>query len=379
MIKQFIQSKKCTLLCSGPMSTNCIDSAIEISQEYKVPQVLIASRRQVDAKEFGGGYVENYSTQDYTQYLKNKKNSKIFLARDHGGPWQGEYEKINNLNVEQSMQIAKKSFEIDILSGFDFIHIDPSISIQNETLSLDTILKRLFELYGHTYEFAKMHDKNISFELGTEEQNGHTESIEQFEYFLNKVAIFCDTQKIKKPTFIVAQTGTKVMETENVGEFSKNKNPIATIKNIQHTLNLCNKYDVMLKEHNTDYLSNESLALRPIIGIHASNIAPEFGVVETKGFLYLLNTFGYKKEFDVFVDKAIASKKWEKWMLQNTQATEIDKAMICGHYIFADEQIKQMKQKVAKELLKQNVDLDEYLKTLVKQSMLRYMQLFKMI
>ena len=43
-----------------------------------------------------------------------------------------------------------------------------------------------------------------------------------------------------------------------------------------------------MKEHNTDYLSNDSLKWHPKLGIHAANVAPEFGVEETKAFIQLL-------------------------------------------------------------------------------------------
>lgn len=379
MIKDFIINKKATMLCSGPMSKNCIDASLELSQQFNVPQVLVASRRQIDSEEFGGGYVENFSTENFVNYVKNKNVKKIFLARDHGGPGQGEFEKIHNLDLHGSMQVAKKSFENDILSGLDFLHIDPSIPIQNETLTIDNILNRLFELYGHVNEYAQIHNKKIEIELGTEEQNGYTEDAEKFEYFLNKVMKFCDTNKIIKPTFIVAQTGTRVMETKNIGQFSAYNKPIDAIDTIIKTLQICEKYDVMLKEHNADYLSSESLSLRPLMGIHASNVAPEFGVIETKGLFYLLNTFGYKKELDLFIEVALSSEKWKKWMLKDSQTSNIEKAVICGHYIFANAQIKQMKEKISCELLHRNINVDEYLKTLVKQSMLRYMQLFKML
>ena len=143
MIREFIKAKKATMLCSGPMSKNCIDAAIELSNELSIPQILIASRRQIDSSEFGGGYVENFDTHSFANYVRSKKSDNIFIARDHGGPWQSLVEQNSNLNINDSMRSAKKSFETDILSGFDFIHIDPSIPIQNENLTIDQILSLL--------------------------------------------------------------------------------------------------------------------------------------------------------------------------------------------------------------------------------------------
>ena len=381
MIREFIKAKKATMLCSGPMSKNCIDASIELSNELSIPQILIASRRQIDSSEFGGGYVENFDTHSFANYVRSKKSDNIFIARDHGGPWQSLVEQNSNLNINDSMRSAKKSFETDILSGFDFIHIDPSIPIQNENLTIEQILSRLFELYGYTYECAKQNNRNIEFELGTEEQNGYAQDLEKFEYFLNEVQKFCIKNKVTKPTFVVAQTGTKVMEMQNIGIFGSNLNESKKISlNILFkTLEICNKFDVLLKEHNTDYLSDEALALRPIIGIHASNVAPEFGVIETKALLYILKMFGYDEEFNFFIQTALNSNKWKKWMLKNSKATDIDKAIICGHYIFANESIKNMRDKVSRELIVNNIDLDNYLKRIIKQAMTRYIRLFKMI
>lgn len=381
MIREFIKAKKATMLCSGPMSKNCIDAAIELSNELRIPQILIASRRQIDSSEFGGGYVENFDTHSFANYVRSKKSDNIFIARDHGGPWQSLVEQNSNLNVGDSMKSAKKSFETDILSGFDFIHIDPSIPIQNENLTIEQILSRLFELYGYIYEFAKQNNRNIEFELGTEEQNGYAQDLEKFEYFLNEVQKFCIKNKVTKPTFVVAQTGTKVMEMQNIGIFGSNLNESKKISlNILlKTLEICNKFDVLLKEHNTDYLSDEALALRPIIGIHASNVAPEFGVIETKALLYILKMFGYDEEFNFFIQTALSSNKWKKWMLKNSKATDIDKAIICGHYIFANKSIKNMRDKVSRELIVKNIDLDNYLKGIIKQAMTRYIRLFNMV
>ena len=42
-LKKLIRSKK-TLLGVGPMSKNCIDASIEITDKYNFPIMLIASR-----------------------------------------------------------------------------------------------------------------------------------------------------------------------------------------------------------------------------------------------------------------------------------------------------------------------------------------------
>ena len=48
------------------MSLNCVDASIELADQYNVPIILIASRRQIDSESFGGGYVNNWSTEKFS-------------------------------------------------------------------------------------------------------------------------------------------------------------------------------------------------------------------------------------------------------------------------------------------------------------------------
>ena len=54
------------------MSLNVVDSSIELADKYKSPIMLIASRRQIDSDEFGGGYVNNWTTKNFSNYVKKK-------------------------------------------------------------------------------------------------------------------------------------------------------------------------------------------------------------------------------------------------------------------------------------------------------------------
>ena len=184
-IKNTIRNKHCSLLCVGPMSKNCVDAAIEIANENNIPIILIASRRQIDSKEFGGGYVNNWATHEYAKYVrsKDKRNNIIFV--DHGGPWQSEVEKKANLDLREAMNSAKSSFKCDIDAGFQMIHIDPSIDI-HQTPSISEVIDRVFELYDFCYSYAKQNNKDIIFEIGTEEQTGSSNSQEEVEYILQR-------------------------------------------------------------------------------------------------------------------------------------------------------------------------------------------------
>lgn len=373
-LENFAQSHDKTLLCIGPLSCNLIDVSVEFANENKVPLVFVASRRQIECSELGGGYVNNWSTQQFVEYVQKKKSEYIFFERDHGGPWQGVYEVEKGLDVNESMKVAKKSYEVDIDSGFDILHIDPTIPINREVLKYETILSRLFELYGHISEYSASKNKKIFIELGTEEQNGSYTDLDKLEDFLNEVDKFAQKNKFTKPTFVVIQTGAKVVETRNIGMFERGTHHDRRhlIKNIKDSAAIADKYNLKIKEHNADYLSLDNLCLRPQIGIHAANIAPEFGHIETKSLIYLLSNFGNAYDYENYIEIVHASKKWEKWILPESNLKKSEKAILAGHYCSSDMRIEEIKNNLKKELKSKNIDMDIFIKKSLKSAIYKY-------
>ncbi len=381
-LQNFIKKRKCTLLGIGPMSINCVDATIELSSEFNIPLFLIASRRQIDSYELGGGYVNNWTTKQFADYVIDKdKKGNILLSRDHGGPWQNSKEIDDNLSLNRAMESAKKSFLDDIRSGFQVIHIDPSIDIHKKT-SVDEILERIYELYSFCYSQAQRLGKEILFEIGTEEQSGGTNSQEELKYVLNSMRIFCEKHNFPFPTFVVIQTGTKVKEMKNVGSLDS---PIRVLDQlpseiqIPKMIEICNEYSIMMKEHNADYLSDESLHWHPRLGIHASNVAPEFGVIETKNLLKILEENNLKNLSERFLELSFNSGKWKKWLLDISQTSDREKSIIAGHYIFSNGECKELKKEASQELSKKGINLENFLKDSIKKSIIRYLTHFRLI
>jgi tagatose-1,6-bisphosphate aldolase non-catalytic subunit AgaZ/GatZ len=381
-LKSFIEKRRCTLLGVGPMSINCVDATIELANEHEVPILMIASRRQVDSAEFGGGYVNNWTTESFAQYVTEKdKKGKILLARDHGGPWQSPTEIEANLGLKRAMDSAKSSYRADIAAGFQVLHIDPSVDIHGSP-DVDEVLDRVFELYEFCWSLAQQARQEIIFEVGTEEQSGSTNSQDELDYTLNAIKKFCTQNKIPQPTFVVIQCGTRVMEMRNVGSFDspiRIANEMPAEIQLPKMIEICNRHGIFMKEHNTDYLSDEGLQWHPRLGIHAANVAPEFGVAETNALVNVLEENGLAKLAERFLRIAYDSNKWGKWMLDNTTATDRDRSLIAGHYVFAKPDVKELKIEAAKELERKGVHLEEHLKQQVKQSILRYLSNFRLV
>jgi len=380
-LNNFLSKRKCTLLGVGPMSKNCIDASIEISNEHDVPLMLIASRRQIDSTQSGGGYVNNWTTEKFSEYVKtHDKNKNIILCRDHGGPWQNDYEKNDKLDLSEAMESAKKSFLTDIKSDFQIIHIDPTIDIHSK-ISMEQIFERVFNLYEYCNTVSKKLNKKIVFEISLGKEDGGFDSYEEIKHVISKMESFCSKMNFPLPYFLVVRTGNHVMELQNVGSFESiflDKKQTTYKTNLLKIIELCNKHQIRIKEHNTDYLSDKALQIHPEIGIHAANVAPEFAVVETRAFLSLLKKNQLEAELEKFIDISYSSKKWEKWMLDNSQLGKQEKAIISGHYIFGKNEFIELKNDVENKI-SLDVSLDSYLKTEIKKSLIRYLNLFSMI
>ena len=377
-LKNYRKNRNCTLLGVGPMSKNCIDATIELANEYCTPLMLIASRRQIDSEQFGGGYVENWTTEQFADYVIYKDTQKnIILARDHGGPWQNELEISNKLNLNDAMQSAKESYRADIDAGFQMLHIDPSVDIHANP-NIDQVLERVYELYEFCWTYSQQKKQDVIFEIGTEEQNGSNNTQEELEYTLECMRKFCKSNKLPYPSFIVIQAGTRVMEMRNVGSFDspiRVANELPPEIQIPRMISICNHYKIFMKEHNADYLSTDSLKWQPRLGIHAANIAPEFGVAESKAFIDLMENSNQNILLEEFLRISYDSKKWEKWMINATSASDKDRAIISGHYIFSTAECLELKSQARFHIK----DQDSQLKYKVKESIFRYMKAFNLV
>ena len=81
-----------------------------------------------------------------------------------------------------------------------------------------------------------------------------------------------------------------------------------------------------------------------------------------------------------FLEISFNSKKWKKWILPNSTTTEREKSIISGHYIFSNPDFIKIKKEASKELKnKTGIELDDYLKKEIKQSILRYLLNFRVV
>ena len=388
-----------TLLGIGPMSKNCVQATLELSKEDDYPVMFIASRNQVDADELGGGYVNGWNQFTFAQAVKEVADeiaydNQYYLCRDHGGPWQRDKERNDHLAVDEAMKLGKLSYKTDIEAGFDLLMIDPTKDPFEigKVIPLDTVIDRTVELIDYCEKVRKEAGlPEIGYEVGTEETNGGLTSTEKYETFITRLEVELTKRGLPMPTFIVGQTGTLTRKTEQVGTFN--------FKNAYDLAQMAKKYGVGLKEHNGDYLDDVTLLEHIPSEITATNVAPQYGTVETRAYLHLagveakLVQYGLvevaSKTRDVLLVHAIKSERWRKWMVGDQTKLTVDEIMkdeelseeildIAGHYTFNDEEVKAEIQKMYANLAKHHIDGNRYVIDSIKRPTRDYAECYNL-
>lgn len=388
-----------TLLGIGPMSKNCVQATLELSKEDDYPVMFIASRNQVDADELGGGYVNGWNQFTFAQAVKEVADeiaydNQYYLCRDHGGPWQRDKERNDHLAVDEAMKLGKLSYKTDIEAGFELLMIDPTKDPFEigKVIPLDTVIDRTVELIDYCEKVRKEAGlPEIGYEVGTEETNGGLTSTEKYETFITRLEVELTKRGLPMPTFIVGQTGTLTRKTEQVGTFN--------FKNAYDLAQMAKKYGVGLKEHNGDYLDDVTLLEHIPSEITATNVAPQYGTVETRAYLHLagveakLVQYGLVEEAsktrDVLLVHAIKSERWRKWMVGDQTKLTVDEIMkdeelseeildIAGHYTFNDEEVKAEIQKMYANLAKHHIDGNRYVIDSIKRPIRDYAECYNL-
>jgi hypothetical protein len=137
--------------------------------------------------------------------------------------------------------------------------------------------------------------------------------------------------------FFVCQTGSLVKEINQVGKFNKDF--------MQLVRQLADVYRLNLKEHNADYIDAASIKQRRGL-IDAVNIAPQYGVLQTKITIQKAATYGI--DYTDFLDESYKSGKWRRWLHLSDEGNKLLCAIIAGHYVFRSDAYKKLYEKISR-------------------------------
>lgn len=295
----------------GPMSLLINETLANYAKDKQRPLMFIASRNQVDADS---GYVMN--TRQLAEQLNPLRSEYLMLCRDHCGPYFLDIEK--TLSQRAAIEATKRTIAGDIENGFDLIHIDTSRC------------EDAYHVADELFNFCLNLNPDIKFEFGTEENVGVAAGVKKYQQDVKFASQFPNMQ------FVVAQTGSLTMEDRQVGSFD--------VPMVRRLVGYANAANVKLKEHNADYLTAEQIKLRQQAGVHACNIAPQLGVIQTKTIINLARQ--YDVDSGYFENAVIASNKWHKWMVDPDDNDLALKVAVAGHYCYNTDAYKHLEDRL---------------------------------
>jgi hypothetical protein len=285
----------------GPMSKNVVDTIIEFCNETNNNIGLIPSRRQV---ECNGGYVNNWTTQEFTEYVK-PKTDKILLVRDHSGPKQGQIDDDGYESLKEDCKYL------------DIIHIDPWKKHPAFNLGLEETIRMI----EYCYEL----NPNIQFEVGTEEAIRRFEPYELSD-LVHQLKSRLTPEIFNQIKYLVIQSGTSLKGTNQTGNYDSAR--------LKEMIEICKQNNLISKEHNGDYIPVSIIKEKFDLGLDSINIAPEFGLIETQTYL---DNIKENIIFDEYWKICYESKKWEKWVNKDfdPHINKEELIKICGHYVLS--------------------------------------------
>lgn len=298
----------------GPMTKNVTDAILEFSEETDNLIGFIPSRRQV---EWDGGYVNNWTTQQFAEYV----DGRLPIKRDHSGPGQGYTDDDGFKSLKEDCKYL------------DYIHIDPWKKYPNYEDGLEWTLKMI--------EFCYELNPNIQYEIGTEQaiREFNVDELDTLVSDINKRLPF---QIFKKITHLVIQSGTSLKGNVNIGEYNSER--------LQGMVEVASKWGLISKEHNGDYIPTELIKEKMSAGLDSINIAPEFGLIET--ISYIESNIDIDKFWKICYD----SNRWVKWVDDSFDPInqKEDLIKICGHYVLSHPDFISIKPNID-DVIKQNV------------------------
>jgi fructose/tagatose bisphosphate aldolase len=298
----------------GPMTKNVVDAILEFSEETGNVIGFIPSRRQV---EWDGGYVNNWTTKEFSEYV----SGRLPIKRDHSGPGQGYTDDDGFESLKEDCKYL------------DYIHIDPWKKYPKYDDGLDWTVKMI--------EFCYELNPNIQYEIGTEQSIREFDA-DELDDFVNDVNKRLPFQIFKKITHLVIQSGTSLKGNVNTGEYDSER--------LTEMVDVASKWGLISKEHNGDYIPVELIKEKMSLGLDSINIAPEFGLIET--ISYIESNIDIDKFWKICYD----SKRWVKWVDDSFDPInqKEDLIKICGHYVLSHSDFISIKPNID-DVIKQNV------------------------
>ena len=311
-----------------------------------------------------------------------------FVGVDHCGPWYKEREK--KLGEEEAIKSVKHTLIACLKAGYSGFHIDcsfkPPLSVK---MNEEKMIKLTVDLIEFTERKRVSLGKHaVSYEIGTEETAGKSISVEHFNSSIKSILSEIKKRGLPEPAFVVGRTGAEIKMLENVGGFDYTA--------ASSLSEVARKFHLGFKEHNADYLSNPILSLHPHYGITAANVGPSFAAEQTGALLALAEIEQRKigkdssNLYQVMSEAVLEKAPFHKWLrkqdewtvdeLQEKSAELRAVTVVCGHYVYYDEKVKEAIGRLCNNSKKCGLfeNPEAYVMESVKKAIMRYVDAFNL-
>ena len=308
------------------VTKNLIIAANKFSNQFDKKIIFISSLNQVNDLSYS--YVFK-TFANLKKFVKKFNNKNLFIGRDHFN-----FNSINSNSELLLNRIIKKDFANDL----DFIHLDMSKIVQKKYY-MHYFIKKLIKI-----------KKNIKIEIGFNEDGKKTSKAD-----LNRL-FQIQKQYSQNVNFLTMQTGSKLFNNENISKINYSQ--------IYNKINITNKNNLFLKEHNTDFKNrNHFKKLKNKNFIF--NIGPEFSYYESQ----LIFNYAKKLKEHILLKKifilVLKNKNWKKWC--NNNQSDLNKFLASAHYFYDDELFIELKEKINKTYPIDKIIIDHHITLLDKK------------
>ncbi len=274
-----------------------LKACLAACREARSIPVVMATMNQVNSD---GGYSGQTSLQfvEFVRHLSQEAGYEgpIIFGRDHGGPYIVAAQK--SIPRHEIMQWVKHNITQDLQAGFTCWHADGTSGQSDEQadgqLPVDLIVDTTLEMIQFCEsERMRLGIGPISYEIGSEEQQGGLTSPEKLDSFLKRMTAGLALKGLNRARidFIVVQTGTHMRLQRSTSENSYaliqngfNPHLVKELDRIA-ALHRKNHAHLLFTQHYSDHIPAADMTWLLSLHIGKVNFGPEMTMPELQMLL----------------------------------------------------------------------------------------------